>query len=210
MEKDKHYCICIGRKFCSGGRNVAALVAEQLGIKVYDRDLLKKAAQNTGFSEQFFDEADEEKTRRGLRSLFMSHFNSSNGFSANYLSNESLFKMQSDAIHRIHEQEDCVFIGRCADYVLRDSDRLLNVFIAADKDDRVARVLRHADEGMTESKALSLIEDIDHKRASYYNYFTGRTWGDPAVYDICLNSSTLGYDKCADMIVALAKERLGI
>ena len=206
---DNHYCICIGRKFCSGGRNVAALVAERLGIKVYDRDLLKKAAQNTGFSEQFFDEADEEKTRRGLRSLFMNHL-SSNGLSSNYLSNESIFNMQSEAIRKIHESEDCVFIGRCADYVLRDSDRLLNVFIAADIDDRVARVCRHADESMTPSKALSLIEDIDRKRSSYYNYFTGRTWGDSAVYDICLNSTTLGYDKCADIIVSLAKDKLGI
>ena len=206
---DKHYCICIGRKFCSGGRNVAAIVAERLGIKVYDRDLLKKAAQNTGFSEQFFDEADEEKTRRGLRSLFMNHL-SSNGLSGNYLSNESIFNMQSEAIRKIHESEDCVFIGRCADYVLRDSDRLLNVFIAADIDDRVARVCRHADESMTPSKALSLIEDIDRKRSSYYNYFTGRTWGDSAVYDICLNSTTLGYDKCAEIIVSLAKDKLGI
>ena len=206
---DKHYCICIGRKFCSGGRNVAAIVAQKLGVNVYDRDLLKKAAQNTGFSEKFFDEADEEKTRKGLRGLFMNHL-SSNGLSNNYLSNESIFNMQSDAIRNIHENEDCVFIGRCADYVLRDSDRLLNVFIAADIDDRVARVCRHADEGMTPSKALSLIEDIDRKRSSYYNYYTGRTWGDPAVYDICLNSTTLGYEKCADIIVSLAKERLGI
>jgi len=207
---DKHYCICIGRKFCSGGRNVAAIVAEKLGIKVYDRDLLKKAAQNTGFSEKFFDEADEEKTRKGLRSLFMNHLSSINGLSNNYLSNESIFNMQSEAIRKIHEQENCVFIGRCADYVLRDSDRLLNVFIAASADDRVARVMRHAGEGMTESKALSLIEDIDRKRSSYYNYFTGKTWGDPAVYDICLNSTTLGYEKCADIIVSLAKERLKI
>ena len=139
----------------------------------------------------------------------MNHL-SSNGLSNNYLSNESIFNMQSDAIRNIHETEDCVFIGRCADYVLRDSDRLLNVFIAADIDDRVARVCRHADEGMTPSKALSLIEDIDRKRSSYYNYYTGRTWGDPAVYDICLNSTTLGYEKCADIIVSLAKERLGI
>ena len=206
---DKHYCICIGRKFCSGGRNVAAIVAEKLGIKVYDKDLLKEAAQDTGFSERFFAEADEEKTRKGLRSLFISHFTGS-GLSSNYLSNESIFNMQSDAIRRIHEQEDCVFIGRCADYVLRESDRLLNVFIASDMDDRVARICRHADDGMTPPKALSLIEDIDRKRSSYYNYFTGRTWGDPAFYDICLNSTTLGYDKCADIIVELAKERLGI
>ncbi len=207
---DKHYCICIGRKFCSGGRNIAALVAQKLGIKVYDRDLLRKAAQNAGFSEKFFEEADEEKTRKGLRSLFMSRFNSSNGFSSNYLSNESIFNMQSDAIRKIHETEDCVFIGRCADYVLRESDRLLNVFIAADMDDRVARVCRHAGDDMTPSKALSLIEDIDRKRSSYYNYFSGRTWGDTAVYDICLNSTTLGYDKCADIIVSLAKDKLGI
>ncbi len=207
---DKHYCICIGRKFCSGGRNIAALVAQELGIKVYDRGLLRKAAQNAGFSEKFFEEADEEKTRKGLRSLFMSRFNSSNGFSSNYLSNESIFNMQSDAIRKIHETEDCVFIGRCADYVLRESDRLLNVFIAADMDDRVARVCRHAGDDMTPSKALSLIEDIDRKRSSYYNYFSGRTWGDTAVYDICLNSTTLGYDKCADIIVSLAKDKLGI
>ena len=206
----EHYCICIGRKFCSGGRNVAAIVAEQLNIKVYDRDLLKKAAQETGFSEKFFDEADEEKTRKGLRSLFMNHLNGSNGMANNYLSNESIFNMQSEAIRKIHETEDCVFIGRCADYVLRDSGRLLNVFIAADMDDRVNRVCRHAEEGMTPSKALSFIEDIDRKRSSYYNYFTGRTWGDPAFYDICLNSTTLGYEKCAEIIVSLAKERLGI
>ena len=206
---DKHYCICIGRKFCSGGRNVASIVAQKLGVRVFDKDLLKQASQNSGFSEQFFEEADEEKTRNGLRSLFMNRFNSSNGFASNYLSNESIFNMQSEAIRNIHEQEDCVFIGRCADYVLRDSDRLLNVFIAADIDDRVNRVCRHA-EDMTPKKALSLIEDIDRKRSSYYNYFTGRTWGDTAVYDICLNSTTFGYEKCAEIIVSLAKERLGI
>ena len=149
-------------------------------------------------------------TRKGLRSLFMNHLNGSNGMANNYLSNESIFNMQSEAIRKIHETEDCVFIGRCADYVLRDSGRLLNVFIAADMDDRVNRVCRHAEEGMSPSKALSLIEDIDRKRSSYYNYFTGRTWGDPAFYDICLNSTTLGYDKCAEIIVSLAKERLGI
>ena len=206
---DNHYCICIGRKFCSGGRNIAALVADRLGIRVYDRDLLKKASQDTGFSEEFFDKADEEKTRKGLRSIFMNHLTGS-GLSSNYLSNESIFNMQSEAIRKIHCQEDCVFIGRCADYVLRDSDRMLNVFIAADTNDRVKRVCRHADEGMTPSKALSLIEDIDRKRASYYNYFTGRTWGDPANYDICLNSTVLGYEKCAGIIASLAKERLGI
>lgn len=206
---DKHYCICIGRKFGSGGRNIAQLVASRLGIKVYDRALLKTAAQESGFSEKFFEEADEEKTRRGLRSLFMNHV-TGDGLSNNLLSNESIFKIQSEAIRKIHENEDCVFIGRCSDYVLRDSDRLLNVFIAADKEDRIDRICRHAENGMTPQKALSQIEEHDRKRASYYNYFTGRIWGDPAYYDICLNSTTLGYEKCADIIIALAKERLSI
>lgn len=209
MNMDKHYCICIGRKFGSGGRNVAKMVADRLDIRVYDRDLLKTASESTGFSETFFDEADEEKTRKGLRSLFMNHLTGS-GLSNNYLSNESIFKMQSEAIKAIHEREDCVFIGRCADYVLRDSDRMLNVFVAATIEDRVDRICRHSGGELNQRKALSLIEDIDRKRSSYYNYFTGRTWGDPAVYDICLNSSVLGYEKCAGIIVALAEERLGI
>ena len=206
---DKHYCICIGRKFGSGGRNIAQLVASRLGIKVYDRALLKTAAQESGFSEKFFEEADEEKTRRGLRSLFMNHV-TGDGLSNKMLSNESIFKIQSEAIRKIHEAENCVFIGRCSDYVLRDSDRLLNVFIAAQEEDRINRICRHAENGMTPQKALSLIEDHDRKRASYYNYFSGRIWGDPAYYDICLNSTTLGYEKCADIIIALAKEKLGI
>ena len=188
---------------------MAQLVASRLGIKVYDRALLKTAAQESGFSEKFFEEADEEKTRRGLRSLFMNHV-TGDGLSNNMLSNESIFKIQSEAIRKIHEAENCVFIGRCSDYVLRDSDRLLNVFIAAQEEDRINRICRHAENGMTPQKALSLIEDHDRKRASYYNYFSGRIWGDPAYYDICLNSTTLGYEKCADIIIALAKEKLGI
>lgn len=208
MNMDKHYSICIGRKFGSGGRNIARLVADSLGIKVYDRDLLKTASETSGFSEEFFEQADEEKTRKGWRSLFMGHL-STHGMSANnFLSNESIFNMQSDAIRKLHEQEDCVFIGRCADYVLRDSDRLLNVFIAADMDDRIERICRHAD--VTPRKARSLIEEHDRKRSSYYNYFSGRIWGDPTYYDLCLNSTTLGYDKCAEIIVSLAKERLKI
>jgi len=92
--------------------------------------------------------------------------------------------------------------------VLRDSDRLLNVFIAAHMDDRIERICRHAD--VTPRKAQSLIEEHDRKRSSYYNYFSGRVWGDPTYYDICLNSTVLGYEKCAEIIVSLAKERLKI
>lgn len=206
---NSHYSICIGRKFGSSGRNVAHIVANELGIKVYDNNLLKSASEETGFSEQLFEEADEEKTRKGLLSLFKSHLTDS-GFTANYLSNESIFNMQSEAVRKIHEREDCIFIGRCADYVLRNTDRLLTVFIAASIEDRVDRIVRHTSSEITPKKARAFIDDIDRKRAQYYNYMSGKVWGDPACYDICLNSSTLGYEKCAQIIVEMARERFGL
>ncbi len=131
------------------------------------------------------------------------------GLSRNYLTSESLFKMQSETIKSIYEQEDCLFVGRCADYVLRDSNRLLRVFIAADMDDRIDRICKK-EGGISPEKARSIIREHDRKRAAYYNYFTGRVWGDPDFYDICLNSSVLGYEKCVNLITALAKERLDI
>lgn len=204
---DKHFTICVGRQFGSGGRNIAQLVGERLGVSVYDQNLLKTASDNTGFSEELFERADEEQTRKGLRGFFMNHFSGA-GMPDNYLSNESIFHMQADSIHKIHENESCVFVGRCADYVLRDSDRLFSVFIAASMDDRIARISRHGN--LSQSRALAEIERHDRDRAAYYNYYTGRVWGDPTFYDMCLNSTNLGYGKCADMIVELAKERLGI
>lgn len=203
---DKHYTICMGRQIGAGGRGIAALVSESLGVNIYDRTLLKSASQETGFSEEVFEKADEEKTRRGLRSMFMSHIHAD--VSANCLSVENIFSMQSEVIRNIHAQEDCIFIGRCADYVLRDSDRLLSVFISASPEYRIKRIMEKG--GLSERKARSMMEEADRKRASYYNYFTGRSWGMPESYDICLNSSVLGDSKCAEMIVALAKERLGI
>lgn len=205
---DKHYSICVGRKFGSGGLEIATMAADRLGVKVYDKALLETASKKTGFGREFFDKADEEKTRRGLRSFFMSHL-TEYGLSRNYLTSESLFKMQSETIKSIYEQEDCLFVGRCADYVLRDSSRLFSVFIAADMDDRIERICKK-EGGISPEKARSIIREHDRKRASYYNYFTGRVWGDPDFYDICLNSSVLGYEKCVNLITALAKERLDI
>lgn len=204
---DKHYVICIGRQIGSGGRAVARLISERLGINVYDRKLLKSASDQSGFSEEFFDKADEEKSRRPLRSLFMNHLGGGQ-MTQNYMSNESIFQLQSDAIKRIHEQEDCIIIGRCADYILRDSDRMLNVFLAADTEKRIASICAH--DGCDEKKALTVMTDADRKRASYYNYFTGKKWGDSTSYDMCLNTSVFSNEECADMIIDIARKKLGI
>lgn len=204
---DAHYAINIGRQIGSGGRTVAKLLADELGISVYDKKLLKSASDESGFSEEFFVKADEETSRRRLRSLFLTHL-TEGGLSRNYMSNESMFKLQSDAILKIHSQEDCIFIGRCASYILRDSDRTLNVFLTASQEDRVHRICEDGDRN--ERQAVSLIEDADRKRAAYFNYYTGKKWSDSTTYDLCLNTSVFGTDGCAEIILDIARKKLHI
>ncbi len=203
----KYFAINIGRQIGSGGRAVAKIISEKLQINVYDKKLLKSASDHTGFNQECFEKADEESSRNPIRSLLFANF-SDNGMARNYMSNDSLFTMQSDAIRKIHEQESCIFIGRCADYTLRDSDLTLNVFLAATTEDRIERIC--SIENCSEDKARSIMADADKKRASYYNYYTGKKWGDSSSYDICLSTSTFGYEKCAEIIIELAKEKFGL
>ena len=205
---DEHYAINIGRQIGSGARNVAAILSSELGISVYDKKLLKSASDESGFSEEFFVKADEETSRKPLRSLFLTHL-SEGGFSRNFMSNDSMFKMQSDAILKIHSQEDCIFIGRCANYILRESSRTLNLFLTATPEDRIRRICS-SDSSCTERKAMKMIEDGDRKRASYYNYYTGTEWGSSMAYDLCLSTSVFGVEGCAGIILDIARKKLGI
>lgn len=207
---EKNYAICIGRQIGSGGRAVSKIVAEKLGINVYDRKLLKSAAEQSGFSEEFFEKADEEKTRRPLRSLFMNHLTGGGYMAENYMSNESIFQLQSEAIKRIFEQESCLFIGRCAEYVLRDTGRTFSVFLVATPEDRIRNIIKHDGGEITEKQARSLMEDADRKRSAYYNYFTGKKWGDATAYDMCLSTSVFSEEECADIIIDIARRKLGI
>lgn len=204
---DAHYAININRQICSGARTVAKFIASELDINVYDKTLLKSASEASGFDQEFFRKSDEETSRKRLRSLFLSHL-TDGGMSRNYTSNESMFKLQSDAIREIHSKEDCIFIGRCANYILRDSDRILNVFLTANAEDRIRRVCdnRHC----SERQARSLIEDADRKRASYFNYYTGRNWGDAATYHLCLSTSVFSEERCAEIILDIARKKLSI
>lgn len=205
---DNHFAICIGRQFGSGGRTVSQILAKELNISIYDRTLLESAVKETGFSQEVFVKADESSRQgKGIRSLFMNHLAGSHETS-NFMSDESVFGMQSDIIKRIHEQEDCIFVGRCADYVLRDSDRILSVFLTADREFRIARLSAHDD--TTRRQAESMIDEADRKRNAYFNYYTGRRWSDPSSYDICLNTSTIGIERCAEIIAGLARRKLAI
>jgi len=200
---EKKIIINIGRQFGGGGLAVASELGRKLGIPVYDKELIKKAAQDSGFSEEFFEESDEKKRFFSLSSIF------SNGFSEteNFMSDRGIFKMQSQTIRKIAEQGSAVIVGRCSDYILRDMDCTLNVFLTSPVEVRSARIAeRH---GMTQEEAEKLIEEKDSRRAEYYNYYTFGDWGVAGTYDLCIDSSILGIEGTADFIIDFA-ERAGM
>lgn len=197
--------VCIGRELGSGGRDIGRMLAEQLGCAFYDRELLNLAARESGFSEEVFARSDEQKHFfRGVFNIRVSHIGDT-AFYNNKLSEESLFKFQSDAIRTAAAAGSCVFVGRCADYVLRDRDDMVSVFITADVDDRVKRMCGRV--GLTEAEARKTVLCGDADRAAYYNYYTGKKWGYSATYDLCVNSSVLGIERTEEYIRAFIRAR---
>lgn len=199
MDKNsKHFVINIGRQLGSGGHAIGTILAREFGIKFYDKEVLDLAAKESGFSKYFFERDDEH--RGFVKSLFNSiiPFTSSGDPYGNQLSSESLFKFQSDAIKKAAEHESCVFVGRCADYILRDQRNCINIFISADIDDRVARLMNNL--GISADEARKRALQGDEKRAEYYNYYSALTWGDAATYHLCINSSVLGIEGTAEYL----------
>lgn len=198
MKHKNHLTIIIGREIGSGGRTIARLIAEKYGCQFYDKEILNLAAQESGFNEKFFEQNDEKK---GIfKSLFHMHvpFISDSCFYDSGLSQENLFKIQSDAIRKAAQNGPCVFVGRCADYVLRDFENIINIFITADIEHRVQRVCQRC--GCTQQEARKMIDSGERERASYYNYYTGKKWGDSRSYDLCINSGILGTEGTIEII----------
>ena len=189
--------ITIGRQLGSGGRSVGRLLAEHYGIPLYDKALINLAAEQSGFGKEFFAKADEQVSRTSLRSLITGRgFTSSHSDSP--LSNDALFRVQSDVIRNIASKESCVILGRCADYILRDAPGLVSIFLTADIDDRLKRYSEH--DNIPIEKARPLLEQGDKKRANYYNYYTDGTWGSASTYHICVNTSRLGIEGTTDLL----------
>jgi len=205
---DNKVIINIGRQLGSGGRIIAAMLAKDFGCTFYDKELLNLAAKESGFSEKFFEQNDEQKGF--LKSFFGSHipFATSSHYYNNKISQESLFQIQSDAIRKAAAEGSCVFVGRCADYVLRDYDCTVSVFITANTEERVARVAKRI--GCGEETALKVINDRESERANYYNYYTGKKWGHSSSYDLCVNSSLLGMEGTESLIKEFVKRRFGM
>ena len=198
---DEKTLISVGRQFGSGGRQVADALGEKLGLKVYDNELISQAAQESGFSEHLLAKSDEKR-----RIFSISNFLTSGRFGVpdNYLGDNGMFMIQSQVIKNIAEKESAIFIGRCSDYILRNSD-CLSVFISAPMLNRVRRVSERM--GLSELEAENLILKKDKSRENYYNYFTFRSWGKADNYHICLDSSVLGIDGTADAIIRFLKAR---
>ena len=192
--------ICIGRQLGSGGRTVAKQLAEHFGYAFYDKELLNLAARESGFSEKVFEQNDERKGffRTLFRASAAHHVTTDPYVFGNQFSEESLFQFQSDAIRKAADEGPCVFVGRCADYILRDNPALVSIFITANLDDRLRAVAKRHE--CDEAEAAKILQNKESQRANYYNYYTGWQWGQAANYDLCVNTSVLGIEKTTLLI----------
>lgn len=206
---DGKILITIGRQIGSGGLQVARMVADHFGIELYDKNLLMITARESGIAPEFFAKRDERPSALGRFARFLGiggpvYADSGEFSDAGNLSGDDLFALQSKVINRIADNGSGVFVGRCADYVLRDRPELFSVFITADEEYRVGKVMER--ENLTKEEALRFIESSERKRAAYYNYYTFKKWGDSSSYDLCLNSSRFGLESTASLIESLYKE----
>ncbi len=209
MEEKSKFVITIGREIGSGGKAIGELMAQSLNIPIYDRSLIELAAEESGISAKVFKKVDEVP-HKGTISSFMrtlaSPFASYGNIYRNSMSQESLFKFQSDVIREKAETEDCIIVGRCSEYILRDHPRHLSIFIRADYDQRVKFLMDRND--ISAETAKDLIEQTDAIRSDYHNFYSESNWGDSRSYDICINSSILGIEGTAAYLLELAKKHL--
>lgn len=197
---NKKFVITIARGYGSGGRTIGKMLSEDLGIPYYDRELLRLASDDSGINEQLFAKADE-KLKKSL--LFRVAKNIYKGElippdSDDFVSNDNLFNYQAKIIKELANTESCIIIGRCADFVLKDYDNVIKVFVHAPLKDCI-KTLKDMT-GKPEKEIEKQIYSIDKHRAEYYKYYTGRNWDDAKNYDLCLNSSQLGFEKCVEIV----------
>lgn len=200
---EKHVVICIGRQFGSGGQEIGEGLSKKLGIPLFDKEILKKAAADSGIVEEMFEKADEMPTNSFLYTLSMGghgHAMSFPGY-GDYLTNDKLFLFQSNTIREMAEKESCIFIGRCADYILRERADMLSVFIHAPLAHRVEYLQRKRSMSVDEARAL--IKKSDRQRANYYNFYADGDWGAADNYDIAINSGKLGIERAVEVLAGI-------
>ena len=198
--------ITIARSYGSGGRKMGRLLAKELGYEYYDREILRIASDESGISEELFDQADEKQRLplfRIAREAYTGEVIPPD--SDDFISNENLFRYQAKIIRELAATRNCVIVGRCANFILRGRDNVLNVFVTAPVVDCVRRVMET--DGLNLEEAEKKIKKIDKRRADYFKYFTGRQWHDAALYDLCLNTGHMSEQKCVDIVRAYMEAR---
>ncbi|MGN1172103.1 MAG: AAA family ATPase [Lachnospiraceae bacterium] len=192
--------ITIGRQFGSAGREIGEKIADYFGIKCYDKELLSRAAKESGFCQEMLENHDERPTNSFLYNLVMDTY--SFGYNASSFVDmpisHKVFLAQFDTIKKIAEEGPCVIVGRCADYALSDFQNCIHLFIYADEATRMKRISEKYN--LSEQKAKEMIIKKDKQRQSYYNYYSSKKWGRADSYDLCINSSILGVDGTVKLI----------
>ncbi len=199
--------ITIARQYGSGGRTVGEMLSERLKIHYYDKELMKLASDDSGINEALFVNADEQVKNTRLFHIAKSAYNGEliPPESDDFTSTDNLFNYQAKIIRQLAEEESCVIIGRCADYVLKEYDNVLSVFVHAPHDFCMKQA---AEKISLRGRELErFIAKTDKRRADYYRYHTGREWTDARNYDLCLDSSKLGFERCVEEIIAYMKIR---
>lgn len=195
--------ITIARQYGSGGREIGEQIAKELNVPFYDQNLITLAAEKSDLCHEAAAEADERNANSLLYTLAMGSTAMLHTPHYNMPINDKLFLVQSDIIKEAAEKSSCVIVGRCADYVLRDRTDVVSVFIHADANVRAKHVAER--NGITESEAFSLISKTDRRRANYYNFYTGKRWGETNHYDLCVDAGRIGIENAAKLIAAYAK-----
>lgn len=203
------FVITIGRSYGSGGRVIGKMLSEQLGVPFYDRELFYKASEDSGVNLELFSKLDE-KVRKGFFDPPIHRYvgDMIPPESAAFTSDENIFNLQAKTIEQLADQESCIIVGRCADYILRDREDVVSAFIWAPMVDCVHRIMDIYH--LTEREAEKQTKKVNRHRSEYYRYYTCREWNDYRNYTICLNSSELGFDKTAEMIKKCVELKLGI
>ena len=202
--------ITMARQYGSGGKTIGAMLAKELGINCYSREILRMASEESGINERLFGMSDEKMKGAGWFKILSRPYDGEllPPEDKDFVSEENIFNYQAKIIKDLAEKESCVIVGRCADYALAGDPDCVSVFIHADMDFRLKRIKADSDkEFKDDNKVIDFINKTDKKRANSYNYYSSKKWGDARSYDFCLDSSVLGIDKTVDMIIEYLKIR---
>jgi cytidylate kinase len=204
---DKKIVITIARQYGSGGKTIGEQLAKDLGISCYDREIIKKASEDSGISEQIFNRFDEQLDIGLMKRLTTKIYSGKllSPESAKFVSDKNLFNYQAKIIKALADQESCVIIGRCANFILKDYENVVSVFVHANEDFLVARAMER--NSMTEKELKRYIEKVNQHRSDFYKHYTGRHWADATNYDLSINSGKLGFDKVVEEIKSYIKIR---